>query len=201
MSHLTSADLVDALDGMLAPRPQQHLSACADCQEQLADMRALWRETQTVEISEPSPLFWDRLSERVRVAIDKEPDAGRRVGKWFEWPVLVPMAALALLLVAAASLLPAPVVLPARQEGATAALPSAEPALAGTVVTDDGDTEVPNAEEQWALMMDLVGDLDYETAQEAGIATGPGSAEAAVAMLSVSEQEELLRLLREEVGS
>jgi hypothetical protein len=54
-------------------------------------------------------------------------------------------------------------------------------------------------ESDWLVFADMVGELDLESAEEAGIATRPGTADAAVWQLSLGEQEELLRLLREEL--
>ena len=48
------------------------------------------------------------------------------------------------------------------------------------------------------MIADLVGDLDLETARSAGIGM-PGSADRAGGQLSSSEQQELVRLLNEEL--
>ena len=52
----------------------------------------------------------------------------------------------------------------------------------------------------WALVADLVGPIDLETAQLAGIALSPGVADDAILELSADEREELVRLLRQELG-
>jgi hypothetical protein len=55
-------------------------------------------------------------------------------------------------------------------------------------------------ETAWDVLSDLVGPLDVEAAQEAGIATALGTAERVALQLTESEQEELVELLQQEVG-
>ena len=51
----------------------------------------------------------------------------------------------------------------------------------------------------WAFIVESVGPLDVETAQQAGIAAFPGAAERAALHLTDAEQEELVRLLQQEL--
>src|SRR5687768_13617255 len=106
MTHLTSDEFVDALDKALEPSRQTHLDACAPCQLQLTELAGVLSEAQRVAVPEPSPLYWEHLSARVRTAIDAEPGPA---GSWralLKWPVLAPIAALAMLLVALAVAIP-----------------------------------------------------------------------------------------------
>jgi hypothetical protein len=63
----------------------------------------------------------------------------------------------------------------------------------------DATGSAADADEAWDVIADLVGTLDAETAVEAGIATAPGSADEAVLTLTDAEQQELVRLLQQEL--
>jgi hypothetical protein len=97
-----------------------------------------------------------------------------------KWPVLAPIAALALLLVALTVAIP-------RQ-------PSAVPAV--TVIET---APAASDDDSWVMVADLVGDMDWDTAVSAGLTVEPGDADQAVLALTASEQQELLRLLRAEL--
>ena len=184
MTHLTPEELVDALDGSLGANRRAHLDTCDHCRREAASLHALMGDLRATEVPEPSPLFWDRLSARVHAAIDDEPAATPR--RWFQWPVLAPVAGLAMLVLALIGAL------------TQSTLQEAEPE---TVVAVSEPLDAVDAEIEWALLADLVGELDFEAANEQGIDTPVGAADAAVWQLSVGEQQELLRLLRAELGA
>ena len=50
-------------------------------------------------------------------------------------------------------------------------------------------------------MFDLVGDVDLDSVVDSGLLGRPGTAERALVHLTSGEQEELVRLLREELRS
>jgi hypothetical protein len=181
MTHLTSDELVDALDGTLAAAPQAHLDACPPCQLQVAELEAVLGETRGVDMPEPSPLFWQYLSTRVRDAIEAEPIAAGTWGGWLRWPVLAPIAALALVVMALAVALP-------RQ---------AVPPVDVAVVYEEPDT---SGDDSFAIVAGLVGEMDWDTAISAGLSVAPGAAELAVVELTATEQQELTRLLRAELS-
>lgn len=187
MTHLAPDELIDAIDGALSPARRAHLDTCSECRREATALRALMSEVRSSNVPEPSPLYWDRFSARVREAIDGEdarPDAPAR--RWFEWPVFAPMLGFALLVFALVSAVPLG---PERDVSE-----SHEGRDAGAAAAD-----VLDLESEWALLEDLVGDLDVDAAHEAGIATLPGIADRAVLQLSLVEQQELMRLLREEL--
>jgi hypothetical protein len=72
-----------------------------------------------------------------------------------------------------------------------------------TVVGPLPEDVVADSELEWAVLADLVSDLDIDSAREAGLAAGPGAADTALLQLTFAEREELMRLLKEElkVGS
>jgi hypothetical protein len=72
--HLTAEEVVAALERDLAPSRMSHLDGCESCRAQLAAVRGLHADLQGAgEVPEPSPLFWDHFSARVRRATAEEP--------------------------------------------------------------------------------------------------------------------------------
>lgn len=179
MTHLTTDELVDALEGALISERQAHLDACEPCQVQLAELDAVLGETRNVAVPEPSPLYWEHLSARVRTAIDAEPPAAGGWSSWLRWPVLAPIAALALIVLALAVAVPR------------------EPVATPEVAIN----ELPDAslDDSFAIVADLVGDMDWDTAMSAGLTVEPGAADLAVLELTAAEQQELTRLLQAEL--
>ena len=181
MNHLTSDELIDAAEGTLDAARQPHLDTCEACRQQVADLAAVLGEALAVAVPEPSPLFWSHLSQRVRTAIDAEPQTAGGWRQWLRWPVLAPIAALVLLVVVLGVALPRQQTVPA-----TAA-----------ITTAPADTD--RSDEGFALVADMVGDLDWDTAMSAGLAVAPGAADRAVLELTATEQQELTRLLMAEL--
>lgn len=183
MTHLTPDEIVDAVEGALVRARQVHLESCGACRGSVERLGLVLRQVRAADMPEPSPLFWDRLSARVRVAIAVEAAPPAR-SQWLTWPVLAPLAGLALLVVALGAALP-------RDAGRS------ERALLTASAAADAE---PASDAAWALAAELVAQLDVEGAQEAGIMALPGSADLAAWHLSADEQVELLRLLQQEVG-
>jgi hypothetical protein len=179
MTHLTSDELIDAVEGTLDGARQLHLDTCDACRQQVADLASVLGEALAVAVPEPSPLFWEHLSQRVRTAIADEPPAAGGWGSWLRWPVLAPIAALALIVMALTTALP--------REARNA------PEVAISEATDAA------VDDRFALVADLVGDFDWETAVSAGLTVAPGAAERAVLELTAVEQQELTRLLQAEL--
>ena len=188
MRHLTPDELVDAVEQMLAPARRDHAARCDDCARQIADLSRLLANARAIEVPEPSPLFWDRLSDRVRHTIGAEPAVAPRP-RWFAWPVLAPVAALTLIIVAL---------------GVAVSRQSSVPLAPVTIVAGGGeassDADSAELEAVWALAADLVGGLDDNEAHQADLVVSLGSAERAAGELSLDEQAELVRLLQQELG-
>jgi len=187
MNHLTPDELLDYVEQSPdASALGRHVESCVECRTEAAALSAILGAARRVEVPEPSPLFWNQFSRRVHDAIAADPRRASVAG-WLRWPVLVPISGLALLVLAlVASLSP--------RSGDTPISNIAEhDVVAGPDTTATLDTT-------WALVADLVGPIDLETAQLAGIALSPGAADEAILELSVDEREELVRLLRRELG-
>ena len=71
--HLSPQEFVESLDGVLATSRLDHLHACAECRADLDRLRSVVTEVQAAEMPEPSPLFWNHFSERVRQATAAAP--------------------------------------------------------------------------------------------------------------------------------
>jgi hypothetical protein len=189
--HLTPDEIIDAVEATLAPARTQHLAACDACRQRVVDLDGFIRDAKAVDVPDPSPLFWDHLSARVREAIADDPSATRRrVPEWLGWRALAPMTGLALVVLVLLSALP---------DGADPLRRTTPATVPGGVASADLPDPATAADEGWAVVEDLVGTLDLETIQQAGIATTPGSAERAVLELTDAEQQELVRLLQLEL--
>lgn len=184
MTHLTSDELIDAMEGMLAADRQAHLAVCDACRRQLAELSSVLNEAKQVSVPEPSPLFWQHFSERVRTAVDSEGLPGTGVmPAWWRWQILAPVGALALVLLALMIAVP-------KQE------PPAEKAWTELTLTP---IEELTGDENWMIVASLVGALDWDTATAVGVTVTPDAADQAVLQLTAEEQQELTRLLKAEL--
>jgi hypothetical protein len=192
--HLQPDELIDLAEGTRAESSATHLAECAVCRLQLEELKATMSAAADVDVPEPSPLFWDHFSARVRQAVDAE-GAPRR--SLWTWPrVVIPAVSVATAVLAVVVTLnrgsagrgntPLPTVVPA---------PVALPVASVDLLADPqsaGDTAL-------TLVAELSSDMDFETARDAGLAAR-GSAEHAVTHLTGSELRELQRLLQEELA-
>ena len=176
MNHLTSDELIDAMEGMLAAERRAHLDACDECRRQFDDLAGVLSDARQASVPEPSPLFWNHFSARVNEAIDHEVD--RAWPQWLRWQILLPLGAVAMIILAL-----------------MAAVPK-QPRV------EDVSVEVTTpavAEDTWASFADLVGDVDVDVAAEA-VVIEPGLADQAVLHLTSEERLELSRLLQAELA-
>src|SRR5262245_34711630 len=205
MQHLSVDELVDLVEGIVSDAGFPHLASCDRCRDQLADLRAaraMAADKEVVEVPEPSPLFWDHFSARVREAVANEPPPPD--GWWqrlWSWPgVLAPVSAVAALIVVAAVVLrsPAPTTPVAtatssasRNVGNVAGpTPGASLELLGDNIADDVSL---------ALVAGLTDQMGLDAAADAGL-TSDNSAEHAVTHMSAAELQRLERLLTEEMS-
>jgi hypothetical protein len=184
MSHLTADELVDAAEGTLNLARVAHVANCAICRREAERLATAFGAATEADIPEPSPLFWEQLSARVHHAIAAEETAPRRwAPAWLAWPVVAPIAALAMIVIALAA---------AVTRGPATTVPSnAEPAA--VVATRDLDTL---GEEEWAVVSEIVGSVDFEQAREVGIVVKPGDVEEAALELTAAEQQVLVDLVK-----
>ena len=193
--HLNIEELVDIAEGTQPEASMPHLAACEPCRAQLRDLRAMMSAAHEVEVPEPSPLFWDHLSARVREAVVTE-SAPRRA--WFDvaaWPrLLMPLSAVA----AAGLVIALAVNARAPRPASIAASPPSSVADAGTapeLLRDMASDDDPSL----TLVASLTDEVGLDMVREAGLAPR-GSAEHAIIHMSDGELRELGRLLQEELA-
>jgi hypothetical protein len=182
--HLTPEVLIDLAEGTREPSSTPHLAACELCRAQLVELRDAMA-TLAVDVPEPSPLFWDHLSSRVRQAVAAESSSRASwfgAGRWY-WGFAAVSAA-AVVLAASLTLRTAPT--PVSPVPQTVADVSAGDAASA----DDAS---------FSLIRDLAGGLDGDSAAEAGIDADVGAADGALTELNDTERTELRRLLREDM--
>jgi len=179
MTHLTSDELIDAMDGLLGADRQAHLDSCDTCRQQLAGLSSVLAEAKQASVPDPSPMFWQHFSARVNTAIDAEGAGESAWPSWLRWQVLLPLGVVAMIILAL--MISVPKNDPAVDEQAAVAL------------------EAPAPSDNWLMVANLVGEIDLDDAAEAGVVVQPGLAERAVLELTAEEQQELTRLLKAEL--
>lgn len=201
MTHLSESEFVDLAEneGALGSRRVAHVETCASCREQLDALRSILRAAAAVDVPEPSPLFWDHMSARVRHGIAAEPAPVRSGWNRIGIRGLVPLGAAAALIVAVISgvlLVRAAregnMVTPVIDRAASAVGVPAAPALPGT--TPDADDA-----EAWAVLTAVASDVALEDARAAGMDVAAAAIDDAVQDLSPAELTELGRLLQSEL--
>jgi hypothetical protein len=185
MSHLSPEELIDIAEGTRLESSTSHLATCASCREQLADLREMMAVV-VVDVPEPSPLFWEHLSARVREAAAAEAAPS---SAW--WRLRLPWRLAAVMSVA--------VVVVA--VSLTMRTPSRSTNIGAGGVTQGGVPEaglvLASDDPSLSLLADLAGDLDWDAAADAGITMEVGSVDHALTELTDVERAELQRLLRE----
>jgi hypothetical protein len=187
--HLQPDELVDLAEGTRAESSAPHLAECGACRHQLADLKAMMSAAADVEVPEPSPLFWDHLSLRVRNAVAAEGAPRRPFWAWTRVAIPVAAAAMAALLVAVTS----------NTSRVTPPLPVSLAPVAPVALVDLLSDPQSAGDTALTLVAELSSDMDFDAAREAGLAPR-GSAEHAVTHLNGAELRELRRLLQEELA-
>ena len=190
MRHLSEAELLDLAEGVRAESASPHLRTCDECKRQLAELREAMSAAASVEVPEPSPLFWDHFSARVRGAVAEEgmPDRGRPVGLTAIWSAIAAAAAVAAIVVSTRF-----------------PMPNRNPVPAGTQSEVASSAAVPTPVPEDAaltLVAQLAENMDYDSASELtpiDITAHPGVVEESVSGMTAGEREELGRLLSEEM--
>ena len=194
-------ELVDLIDGVLSEQRAAHLGACARCRQQADELRAVMREAREVDVPEPSPLFWDHLSARVREGVAAEPATGSP--NW--WPGWSP-SRLALAFTAGA------VILLGAVSGVMFRSPTEEVRLGvdrlaalqelglGSADATSELFESWGDEPGWTLVVTVAQGIEWwDEPGAAGLLIGSSAAERAVLQLSIEERRELARLLQVEL--
>ena len=188
--HLSPGEFVDAADGTLAAARLQHVDGCDACRDQLVVLRQLAGDVDlAAEVPEPSPLFWEHFSQRVRLATAALPPSAP--AWWQGWRTL-PLGALlsAAVMLIAVAVRHAPVPDPG-SGGRAVAVASGAALSAGEVVPDDGA--------MWDLMVTMASDLSADDLHHVA-APMTGVADTMATDLTAAQQQEFVRLIRREMG-
>lgn len=193
--HLSDAELVDYVEGVLVPSRTAHAEECGACGERATSLRQILlsvADTSGVDVPEPSPLFWDHFSRRVHDAVREAPLAGRH-SPWLRTPWLGWVSAAALVLVLAVA-----TIVWRQQQGITSPRATDTAPNASAANAADAHLDLDN-DEEWALVRVVADDLHWDDAPAAGINAQPGSAELVALEMSPTERQELARLIENEM--
>jgi hypothetical protein len=184
--HLSTQEFADAVEDSLPADRRSHLAACDACGREVAEVRALLAEAHVAgTVPEPSPLFWDHLSRRVRAATEIEPIVAPR---WWEsaWRPMVALGA-----VAGAVALVAVVYSGRAGDAGAATGVGAGTAAAGEPTVDEGSL---------SLVAQMASDLSSEDLQQAARPNIDATA-AVIHELTPAQRAEFIRLIKAEIGN
>ena len=194
--HLSADTLVDIAEGARAETAAPHLQRCEACRRQIAELRAMMTAAAGVDIPEPSPLFWEHLSDCVQRDVAAEPAPGRSlVAPWHGgatwWRVAASVTTIAVVAVLVGRMSRQPRNLQPGTQTISAAPNDATAALA--VLGDADDASL-------ALVAELASQMDSEAAVESGLMDHLGGLDEMVVTLTAGERGELQRLLKDELA-
>src|SRR6187455_2911243 len=112
MNHLSPSEFVDFVEGTLDAARGSHAERCESCRRSGEELRRVFESSAARgDVPEPSPLFWEHFSARVRGAVAQETVSAPG---WMTWrPAFVAIAALAVFVTAGSLIMrPVPVALP-----------------------------------------------------------------------------------------
>jgi len=201
-SHLTPEQLIDLAEGAAPEASAPHLAGCEACRRELAGLRAMLSDAAGVPVPEPSPLYWDHLSARVRDAVEQEAARPRSWRERLLQPlVLVPSLGAALAVAIVAVMLP--------RQGLAPDIPASPPGPLNVIVTAPSTSPslppllpLGSADDpQLRLVAAYAATLDWdEMRDEVGYDVPNGLGDAVAGALTAGEQRELQRLLAEEMA-
>jgi hypothetical protein len=204
MSHLSDLELVDLLDGNLSVTRAQHAEDCSACTERVQLLREAVAGASEVGVPEPSPLFWEHFSARVREGVRQaEPEPAFSFGSMSDllsrasvrWAVVGTFAVA--FVVAALWRAPSGPESPLPAETRATRAASTSNAAVERISEIDAFAGIEE-DAAWALVRTVADDVSWDDQTAAGMGTRPGSADRAALDLTADERSELLELLAEE---
>ncbi|HEY3885129.1 MAG TPA: hypothetical protein VGL62_07975 [Vicinamibacterales bacterium] len=202
MTHLTDRELVEAAERTLPAARAAHLDGCPRCRIAAGELAASLREIASADVPDPSPLFWEHFSTRVREAVDADaapPQPSWRGSLRAHW---IQIAAACGVLIAVAS--GAWMVRQPRQSVATtlAQTTRGDGAAAVAAGASSAALQVADASSDdaaWDVLSAAAADLQIDDARQAGFGVRPAAIDNAVLKLTPAERNELGRLLQDEL--
>ena len=187
MGHLRPEQIVDVVDGVPSQSAARHLKGCEVCRRHVEELRATMMAASDVGVPEPSPVFWNQFSKRVRETVQADPRrfsfAWLHTWRWSQDPLSI--VALAVLIIAAV------VVMWGRRVS--------EPTSRAEAIAFVTDSATATGDPTIDLVADLADEIDWEATPDAGLRLRAGSAEKAVSDLNDGERRELRNLLEQEL--
>lgn len=196
---LTPDEFVDLVDGTLAADREAHLATCAACAATATDVREALAAAMSADVPEPSPLFWPSVNARVQAAVAESAVTGWRA--WLRFDVLVPVAGLALVLVAIASAIDAVTPGASVPSGVEMAAGPGAPVEPVAEVAEDPAAALaaaPATDDALAMMADLAAALPEGGWDALGMTRLP-DLDIAAAALTADERDALAALLQSAV--
>ncbi len=197
--HLSDSEFVDLVEDTLDPRRAAHVETCASCREQAATIRATLRDAASLSVPDPSPLFWEHFSARVRDEVAAEGVAGPSGWMWSGMRGLGTVAATAAVVIAVIS---AGLLIRAVGPGNMSSLSVDRSAVVPPIPAPDQRPQAtPDAKDAgvWAVLTAAASSVELEDAHAAGMHVHPAAIDSAVQDLSTAELTELGRLLQSEI--
>jgi hypothetical protein len=198
MTHLSESEFVDLAEDVLDARRARHVETCASCREQADALRGLLRETSSVMVPDPSPLFWEHLSARVREGVAAAPAPDRSRWRWPDMRRLVPMGAAAAVVIAVIS--GALMLRTVRDGGAPVPIVMEHPAAPASADARPGTTPDADNAAVWDVLTSAASTVGFDEAHAVGMHVQPAAIDHAVQDLSAAELTELGRLLQGELN-
>jgi hypothetical protein len=191
MKHLVPEEFVDLVDGVLSTERARHVETCPSCQHQASELKTAMTAARQVEVPEPSPLFWEHFSARVKDAVAAEPSAaaGWRLA-WRGWIVAAAATAAAVLAVIV---------------GRGFWSPAYRDAVNRTVAGDETgalpDFAEPRLDDpEWELLLAMTDGVEWSDGGPSELITDRGAVERVFFRMSVEERQEFARLLDAELA-
>jgi hypothetical protein len=188
---------VEALEGQttIRERVAGHLATCEHCQAELASMAAVLGEVRSSATPEPSPLFWEHLSRRVRAATSDEvlPLAPSWADVWSRtWRPLAVVAA-------TAGALTLMFVLRSAHVGAPGTSAPAPSTIAMTSPAAEASPADESTDEALNVMAVLASDLRTDELQQVARPTADATG-AAIEDLTPAQRVALVKLIKSQTG-
>jgi hypothetical protein len=187
-THLSIEEFVDAIDSTLPGDRRAHLQNCEACRREMAELGVLAKDVEaSAVVPEPSPLFWDHFSRRV-----KEATATTAVPSHGWWPSWRPMVAFGAMLVVAITTVV--------WRGSAPDVRTTTPAPSGVLAAAEPMTDDLMApDESLDFVVNLASNLSFEELQDLAQPTRDVTA-AAVDQLTSDQRARLARLIAAEMG-
>lgn len=87
LGHASRERLLALAEAGPGPIDDAHVAGCERCRREVAALRGTLQEMRAAEVPEPSPLFWEHMSRRIRSVTTEAPEPvrsqpWRRAGAW-----------------------------------------------------------------------------------------------------------------------